>query len=81
MTLTVLASIFIALVLLVAIFGFRAALKRPPSIAELNTERCSICRQKFKKAMLVERQIGDYKLLYFCSQCIAELHNEMVRNN
>jgi hypothetical protein len=81
MTITVLASLFITLVLLLALFGIRSALKRQPSQADLNIEKCSVCRQKVNKAILIERQIGDYKLLYFCPSCIAELHNEMVRKN
>ncbi len=81
MTVTVLASIFIAFLLFVAFIGFRAVIKQGKPPEELNMEKCSICRDKFDKSMLVERQIGDYKLLFFCPACITKLHNEMVSKN
>lgn len=81
MTITVLASIFIAFILFIAFIGFKTVIKQGKSPEELNMEKCSICLKKFKKSMLVERQIGDYKLLFFCPSCITTLHNEMVSKN
>lgn len=81
MTITVLASIFIAAILLIAVLGFKLVIKQGKPPEELNSERCSVCREKFNKSLLVERQIGDYKLLYFCPACITKLHNDMVSNN
>lgn len=81
MTVTVLASLFILLILVVAVIGFKTVIKHGKSPEELNTEKCSICREKFNTSMLVERQVGDYKLLFFCPSCVAKLHNEMVTKN
>jgi hypothetical protein len=39
-------------------------------------DKCSICREQFSKDMLVEREIGDYKLLYFCGDCIQGLSSD-----
>ncbi|MEK7250346.1 MAG: hypothetical protein AAB209_08000 [Bacteroidota bacterium] len=81
MTVTILASIFIAFILFIALIGFKTVIKQGKSPEDLNTEKCSLCREKFSKSMLIERQIGDYKLLYFCPSCINSLHNEMVSKN
>jgi RNA 3'-terminal phosphate cyclase len=80
-TLTILAAIFLALILFVALIGFKAVIKQGKPPEELNSERCSVCREKFHKSMLVERQVGDYKILFFCTSCISSLHNEMVSKN
>ena len=81
MTVTVLASIFIACILFIALLGFKTVIKQGKSPEELSTEKCSICREKFGKALLIERQIGDYRLMYFCTSCITKLHNEMKSKN
>ncbi len=81
MTITVLASIFIAIILLVAAFGFKLVIKQGKPLEELHTEQCSICREKFNKSMLIERQVGDYRILFFCPSCITSLQNEMVSKN
>ncbi len=81
MTLTILASIFLVLILLFAFIGFRVGMKPAPPAADINTEKCAVCREKFNKATLIERQIGDYKLMYFCPSCITKLHQELIQNN
>ena len=81
MVVTVLAIAFLILLLIVAVVGFRAIIKQGKSPQDLNKERCSICREQFLKTQLVERQIGDYKLLHFCGPCIARLHTEFTGKN
>lgn len=81
MIVTILAVVFLIIVLVVAVFGFRAIIKQGKAPEDLNKERCSICREQFPKAQLIERQIGDYKLLYFCPTCIAKLHAELITKN
>ncbi len=81
MTITVLASIFIVVVLLVALLGFKAVIRQGKSPEEMNLEKCSLCGQKLNKASLLERQVGDYKLLYFCAPCINKLHNDLISKN
>ncbi|MBX2989792.1 MAG: hypothetical protein KF749_01345 [Bacteroidetes bacterium] len=81
MTLTVLASVFLLLILVVAFVGFKAVIRQGKPPEELNMERCSICREKYNTSMLIERQIGDYKLLYFCPSCIHRLHNQLLSKN
>ncbi len=81
MAITVLASIFLIAILLIAAFGFKLVIKQGKPPEDLHNEHCSVCREKFNKSMLVERQIGDYKVLYFCPSCITKLHSEMVSKN
>ena len=81
MTVTILAIVFIVAVLAITLFGFRAFIKREGPQTGMNSERCSICRQQFDKTQLIERQIGDYRLLFFCAECVKGLYNEMVSRN
>jgi predicted SprT family Zn-dependent metalloprotease len=80
-TVTVLAVVFLLIVLLVAVFGFRTVIKKGHSSSDPNTERCSLCRQQFPKTQLIERQVGDYRLMYFCGSCIVKLHNDLTSKN
>ena len=72
----VIAILFIGFLVGIIFYGYSLIMRRPPSNEELRSERCSICRQKFPKDDLVERPIGDYKLLFFCNRCIAGLLEE-----
>lgn len=81
MTVTILAVGFLLLVLAIAVFGFKAIVKQGKTPEDINKERCSLCRQSFSKSQLIERQIGDYKLFYFCSNCITQLHTELISKN
>lgn len=81
MTVTILASLFLALIVLIALIGFKVAANQPKSTEDLNVEKCSLCRSKFSKSVLIERQVGDYKLLYFCPSCIHSLHDELISRN
>jgi len=72
---------FVVLLLGAALYGFGIVMRRPPTQEELETESCTLCGQRLKKEDLVERQIGDYKLLFFCGQCIEKLAAESARQN
>lgn len=81
MSVTILAVLFMILVLAIAAFGFRLVIKRRKPPEDLNKETCSLCRQQFLKTTLVERQIGDYRMFYFCAACISALHTELTKKN
>ena len=74
--LTYLAILFVILLVGAVFYGFSIVMRRPPSASELNSEPCSLCRNRFNKSQLVERQIGDYKVLYFCRVCITQLKKD-----
>lgn len=79
MTITVLAVLFLLLIILIAFFGQRILVKKTASLEEAHQFVCSICRNTFEKSDLVERQIGDFKMMYFCTACIRGLYEDMTR--
>lgn len=79
MALTVLAGIFLFFVLLMAIFGQRILSQKTASVKNPNRETCSVCQNVFDKGTLIERQIGDFKMMFFCPQCIEHLYNDMKK--
>lgn len=81
MIVTVLAVVFLVLLLVVAVFGFKAIIRQGRAPQDINKERCSICRNEFLRSQLIERQVGDYRLLYFCGPCITKLHSELTTKN
>ncbi len=81
MIVSVLAIAFLVIVAFVAFIGYKAVILRGSSAAAQQTERCSICRERFEKNELLLRQIGDYKLLYFCRNCILQLYSDLGLNN
>jgi beta-lactamase regulating signal transducer with metallopeptidase domain len=77
MTLTVLAVVFLLLILVVVFVGQRFLSQKTESLKATNQEQCAVCRNTYEKSQLVERQIGDYKILYFCKQCIEGLYTDL----
>jgi hypothetical protein len=77
MTITILAILFLAALLLIAFIGTRVILKKTHQQQTDPRERCSLCRESFNPHELVLRQVGDYKLLYFCRSCILKLMEEI----
>lgn len=77
MTLTILAIIFLLFLIFIAVFGQRLLSQKTESAKETNREQCSLCRNSFDKDDLVERQIGDFKMMYFCQDCIVRLYNDL----
>ena len=78
MTITILAVLFIVLMLAIAAFGYRIIIRQGKPAADAHTERCSICRSTFDTSLLVERQIGDTRVSYFCASCIRGLFTDLT---
>lgn len=81
MTITVLAVAFLLLILFVAGVGYKVIMHRGLSLNETDIQKCSICRNTFDRSSLVERQIGDYKLMYFCRECVMKLYADIGTKN
>jgi hypothetical protein len=81
MTVTVLAVLFIVLMLVITVMGFKMIIKQGKSLQDINSERCSLCGQPFLKSQLIERQVRDQRLYYFCPSCITELYEQLTRTN
>lgn len=77
MTITALAVVFLLLLLLAAVFGYRVLSKKAASLSGNADEQCSICRNRFAREDMLERQIGDFAVRYFCEECIGKLYAEM----
>ena len=59
-----------------ALYGFGIVVRRPPTVDELQLEHCSLCRLRFPREQLIERQVGDARLFYFCATCVDSLAHE-----
>jgi hypothetical protein len=81
MTISILAVLFLAVILVVSLVGFRAIIRQRKAPEDINKEKCSICRTQFNRSQLIERQVGDHRLLHFCQSCITSLHNEIISKN
>ncbi len=82
MTLSVLAILFLAVIVAVAIAGMRLLSGGPRQASPPpETERCALCRNAFATSDLVLRQVGDYKLLYFCRECVLKLYADLGLKN
>jgi hypothetical protein len=81
MTISILAVLFLLVIVAVAFFGFKAIIRQGKAPEDLNKEKCSLCRVSYNKAQLVERQVGDTRLYYFCPSCIGSLHSELISKN
>jgi hypothetical protein len=79
MTLSILAGLFILFLIAIIFYGYGFVVKSTKPYGEENLEHCSVCRNAFEKRQLVEREIGDYKLMYFCKSCITALHDDAGR--
>ncbi len=81
MIVSVLAIAFLVIVAFVAFIGYKAVILRGSKAVDQRNERCSICREQFDKNDLLLRQVGDYRLLYFCRSCIMQLYADLGLKN
>jgi len=79
---SVLAVVFLFLIVVIAVVGTRLlSSKRSGPGTNPDAERCALCRKTFGKSELVLREVGDYKLLYFCKECILQLYADLGMKN
>lgn len=75
-----LSILFLILLLLFIFYGWGIVMRRSGEGDGNSGQKCSICRKYFPKDRLVEREIGDYKILYFCTDCIKSLSIEAAQS-
>ena len=68
-----LAAAFVLLLVLIIFYGMGIVFRAPRSEGQLSMEKCSLCRKEFEKSQLVEREVGDSRVYYFCDSCIRSL--------
>jgi hypothetical protein len=78
MIVTVLAILCLALLGFLTVVGYRAIIRGGESASRAEgMEKCTVCRRSVRKERMVERQIGDYRLLFFCAGCVRELASDL----
>ena len=81
MIVSVLAVVFLIVVGFIAFLGYKTVILPRPGTEQQDTEKCSICRERFERGGLILRQIGDHKLLYFCRECVLKLYADIGMTN
>jgi hypothetical protein len=81
MVITILAAIFLVIIILIALFGYKLVGRQTMRSEEIPSGTCSICRKKIPLNELVTRQIADYKLMLFCRTCILNLYSDLGLKN
>jgi cobalamin biosynthesis protein CobD/CbiB len=76
MALTIGAIVFLVGMVFLVYYGYSVGVKKNVKPGEENLQRCSLCTRKFNRSELVERQVGDSKVYYFCHACIESLSVE-----
>ncbi len=76
MIVTILASLFLVLLVGVIFYGYGFIMKSAKNRGAEATERCILCKTAYAKGQLVERVIGDSRIIFFCKKCIADLAKE-----
>jgi hypothetical protein len=78
MALTIGGIILLAGLIFLIYYGFGFAGRRSVTARENLTRKCALCKRDFPQAELIERQVGDTQLLYFCKPCIENLWGEVI---
>jgi hypothetical protein len=77
-TLTILFLLFI---LISVFYGWGIVMRRTSRSGGEETGTCSVCRKKIPLEKLLSREVGDYKILYFCGDCVRGLWRELEPEN
>ncbi len=81
MAVTISAIIFLVGILSLTLIGIRILRKKSETVSSDHREKCMLCRNAFDQHDLVLREVGDYKLLYFCRSCILKLYADLGLKN
>jgi len=81
MVITLLAILFLAVIAFIAVAGYRFVIRASSPHQSVETEKCAVCRKDVDKHHLIMRQVGDYKVLYFCRDCILKLYTDLGIKN
>jgi hypothetical protein len=76
MIVTLLASLFLIMLVGVIFYGYGFVMKSTNKQGAENARYCMICNTPHEKGQLVERVIGDSRVVYFCKRCITRLAEE-----
>ena len=77
MAVTLLAVVFLLLVIAIALAGLKMFGKGKGEGTGRETQKCSLCLRTLEKSSLIERQVGDYRMLHFCRECVLSLYSDL----
>ena len=81
MSVTILAIVFLLLMLVVTYFGYRFISRSGAKRDEPRHEQCTLCRTTLPQARLFERPAGDTRIYRFCDACIRALYQDLMNRN
>jgi hypothetical protein len=79
MTLSILAVFFLLMLVAIIFYGYGFIMRSTKPVLQNNIEPCTICKRQFERQQLVEREIGDSKLIYFCKACVVRLYDDVSK--
>ncbi len=79
MTLSILAVLFLLMLVAIIFYGYGFIMRSTKPVPQNNIEPCAICKRQFERQQLVEREIGDSKLIYFCKACVVRLYDDVSK--
>lgn len=74
---TFLSILFLIFLVSLIFYGYGFIVAPSKSKKDVELEKCTVCNQKFAKVEMILRQVGDFKLIYFCKTCIQNLSEEI----
>ena len=75
---TILGGLFLLGLVLWILYGYGFVVKSAVPKNENQVEKCELCQKKLSRSEMVERQVGDSKLLYFCEACVEDLSKDLA---
>lgn len=74
---TFLSVSFLIFLVSLIFYGYGFIVTSSKSKEDVEMEKCTVCNFKFEKKEMILRQVGDFKLIYFCKNCIQNLSEEV----
>jgi len=60
-------------------YGLTLGLRKSSRPGAENLLKCTLCQQRFDRTKLIQKQVGDSKLFYFCESCVRNLYGELQK--
>ncbi len=60
-------------------YGLTLGVRKSSAPGAEKLVKCTLCQQRFDRTTLIQKQVGDSKLLYFCESCVRSLYGELLK--
>ncbi len=74
----ILSGLFLLVLVLWIFYGYGIVVKPVEPKSSRKIETCDLCKKRLPRSEMVERQVGDSKLLYFCESCVKNLSKDFA---